>query len=135
MRKNKKDHYIFSAIFFNDDGYVGVRFPDLPGCNTFGKDENEALLMARDALGGHLLCMDDDCDVIPAPTPFSKVKLEQGETIVLIEVWLSIIRDGEKNKAVKKTVTLPNWLNKKAIEAQVNFSSALQEALRQKLGI
>ena len=135
MRKNKKDHYIFPAIFFDDDGYVGVRFPNLPGCNTFGKDENEALSMARDALGGHLLCMDDGGEDFPTPTPFSQVKLEQGESIVLIEVWLSIIRDVEKNKAVKKTVTLPNWLNKKAIEAQVNFSSALQEALKHKLGV
>lgn len=131
----KQDHYVFPAVFFKDGEYVGVRFPDLPGCNTFGENQNEAIRMARDALGGHLLCLEDDAGDIPAPTPFSKINLESGESIILIEVWLSVLRDGERNKAVKKTVTIPNWLNKKATEAQVNFSDTLQEALLQKLGL
>ena len=132
MRKN--DHCIFPAVFFREEDYICVKFPDLPGCNTFGKSQEEALFMARDALGGHLLCLDDDDEKIPAPTPFDELKVEDGETVVLIEVWLSILRDEERNKAVKKTITIPNWLNKKAIEAQVNFSSTMQEALMQKLG-
>jgi predicted RNase H-like HicB family nuclease len=132
---NKKDHYIFPSIFFEDGGFIGVRFPDLPGCNTFGKNETEALRMARDALGGHLLCMGDTKEPIPVPTPFSQIKAGNGEAIVFVEVWLSVLRDEEKNKAVNKTITLPNWLNKKAIEAQINFSSTLQDALRQKLGL
>lgn len=131
----KRDHMVYPAVFFDDDGCVGVRFPDLPGCNTFGKDACEALYMARDALGGHLLCMDEDGDPIPDPTPFNEVRLEKGETVVLIEVWLSVLRDEEKNKAVKKTITIPNWLNIKAMEAQVNFSSVMQEALREKLDV
>lgn len=133
MRSN--DHFVFPAVFFDDDGRIGIRFPDLPGCNTFGENTDDALYMARDALGGHLLCMDEDNDPIPAPTPFDKVRLEEGESVVLIEVWLSVLRDAERNKAVKKTITLPNWLNKKAMEAQVNFSSTMEEALRQKLGV
>ena len=50
----KKDHYIFSAVFFQDGGYIGVRFPDLLGCNTFGEHPDDALYMACDALGGAL---------------------------------------------------------------------------------
>ena len=130
----KQDHYTFPAVFFPDGKYIGVRFPDLPGCNTFGKDMDDALYMARDALGGHLLCFDDDGDPIPTPTPFAQIKTEQGEIVVLIEVWLSTLREDERNKSVKKTVTLPNWLNLEATHAEINFSSVLQEALKEKLG-
>ena len=131
----KLDHCIFPAVFFPDDQYIGVRFPDLPGCNTFGETLDDALSMARDALGGHLLSIEDSNEPIPEPTPFALIKTKPGETIVLIEVWLSVIRDDERDKAVKKTITIPNWLNVKAIEAQVNFSSIMQEALREKLGL
>ncbi|MDR1977675.1 MAG: type II toxin-antitoxin system HicB family antitoxin [Synergistaceae bacterium] len=131
----KQDHYVFPAVFFQNNNYIGVRFPDLPGCNTFGENPNDAIRMARDALGGHLLCMEDAMRNIPQPTPFSEIELESGESLVLVEVWLSILRDGERNKAIKKSVTIPNWLNKKAVEAQVNFSNTLQEALLQKLGL
>lgn len=130
-----RDHYIFPAIFFKDDKYIGVRFPDLPGCNTFGDDPDDALRMARDALSGHLLCMDEDDDPIPAPTPFTEIETVPGESIVLIEVRLSVLREEDRNRAVKKTVTIPNWLNVAAQEAQVNFSSVLQDALKEKLGV
>jgi predicted RNase H-like HicB family nuclease len=131
----KQDHCVFPAVFFTDDKYIGVRFPDLPGCNTFGESLDDALCMARDALGGHLLCIEDSNEPIPEPTPFTSIKTKPGETVVLIEVWLSVIRDDERDRAVKKTITIPNWLNLKAMEAQVNFSSVMQEALREKLGV
>ena len=131
----RQDHYIFPAVFFQDGGYIGVRFPDLPGCNTFGEHPDDALYMARDALGGHLLCLDDENDLIPAPTSFTSIKTKKGESVVLIEVWLSVLRDEERDKAVKKTITIPNWLNLKAMEAHVNFSSVMQEALKEKLGV
>ena len=114
---------------------IGVYFPDFPGCNTFGKNQDDAIYMARDALGGYLLCMEEYNDAIPEPTPFDKIDLRKGETVVLIEIWLSVLRDEDRNKAVKKTLTIPNWLNQKAIEAQVNFSGILCEALERKLNI
>lgn len=130
-----RDNLVFPAVFFKDENYIGVKFPDLPGCNTFGENEIEALRMARDALGGHLLCMEEIGNAIPSPTPFDEITLAHGESVVLVEVWLSILRDEERNKAIKKTITIPNWLNRKAIEAQVNFSWLMQEALRQRLGV
>lgn len=130
----EKDHFVFPAIFYKDGDYIGVRFPDLPGCHTFGDDLDDALCMARDALGGHLLSLDDAGDPLPGPTPFTDVKARKGETVVLIEIWLSILRLEDRERAVKKTITIPNWLNKRAIEAQVNFSSVMQEALKERLG-
>lgn len=37
------------------------------------------------------------------------------------------------NKAVKKTLSIPSWLNTKALNAGLNFSQVLQEALIEKL--
>lgn len=131
----KQDHCIFPAIFYPDGKYIGVKFPDIPGCLTFGNDSDDALAMAREALGGYLLSLDDAGEGIPEPTPFTSVKTKRGEMVVLIEVWLSVLREDERNRAVKKTITIPNWLNKKAMEAQVNFSSVMQEALRERLEV
>lgn len=135
--KVKKDARIYSAflLFDAESGCVCVRFPDLPGCNTFGKDYEDALSSAKDALGGHLLCLEEDGDTIPAPTPINKLKPEKGEVIVLVEVRMDILRDEEANKSVSKNVTLPSWLNQMAVEANINFSNTLQNALKEKLGV
>lgn len=37
------------------------------------------------------------------------------------------------NKAVKKTLTIPEWLNEAACSMGLNFSQILQEALLQKI--
>lgn len=54
---------------------------------------------------------------------------------LLIEVHLALIRKEEANRAVNKTVTLPNWMSVAAMDAEINFSNTLQEAIREKLGI
>ena len=39
------------------------------------------------------------------------------------------------SKAVKKTLSIPEWLNEEALSLRRNFSQVLQEALMQKIGI
>lgn len=112
-----------------------MRFPDLPGCNTCGDDQEDALTMARDALGGHLRCLEDLGEAIPTPTSFDTIRTKKNEVVALIEVRLSILREEDRKRAVNKTVTVPAWLNQMAMDAHINFSSTLQEALRQKLGV
>ena len=89
----KQDKYIYPAIFTDEDGYeVAVTFPDLPGCATSGEDEADALLMAKEALGGHLWCLEKDGDEIPVPTQFRNIKLETNEHAVLIDVYMPAVR-------------------------------------------
>lgn len=135
MQQKKIDRRVYPAIFYRDGKYIGVRFPDLPGCLTFGNDAQDAMDMAREALGGYLLTQEDHSVPIPAPTPFEKIKAEAGEIVAWVEAYPSLLREEERNRVVKKTVTLPSWLNAKAQEASVNFSSVLQEALKQRLGL
>ncbi len=82
MKRN--DKYLYPAIFTFEDGYeIAVTFPDLPGCSTSGANEAEAFAMAREALGGHLWCMESDNEEIPLPTPLSKIKLDENEQAIL----------------------------------------------------
>ncbi|MDD2453405.1 MAG: hypothetical protein PHT11_08575 [Synergistaceae bacterium] len=61
--------------------------------------------------------------------------MQPGEAVSLITVRMDIVREEEANKSVRKSVTLPNWLNKLAMEAKLNFSGILQEGLKKKLGV
>lgn len=132
----KKDFYVYPAVLTFDDGYdIAVTFPDLPGCATSGENEKEAMDMAKEALSLHLFGMEQDGDEIPEPSSFKSVRqeLDENECMVFIEVFMPAIRMAQENKSVNRTVTLPAWLNAKALECGVNFSAVLQEALKTQL--
>ena len=130
------DRYIFPAIFEPGErkGYT-VNFPDLPGCITEGDTMEEALHMAKEALELHLYGMEEDGDEIPDPTRPEELNVPEKSFVSLVEVWMPIIRDEMENKAVKKTLTIPKWLNDVAEKNNVNFSQVLQSALKEYLGI
>lgn len=130
----KKDIYIFPAILsFEDDG-ISVEFPDLPGCITCGETTEEAINNAKEALGLHIYGLEEDNELIPEATNIKDLKLENNEIPALIEVVMPIHRKAIENQSVKKTLTIPQWLNKEAIKRDVNFSQVLQDALKDYLG-
>ena len=131
----KPDRYVYPAVLTFEDGYeIAVTFPDLPGCATSGETDAEALLMAKEALGLHLWGMEQDGDEIPEPSSVHYIELEEGEVIALVEVYMPSVRMAQENRSVNRTVTLPAWLNAKALECGVNFSQVLQDALKAELG-
>lgn len=119
----------------NDDGSVSVSFPDLQGAYTFGKDMHEALYMAKDLLAGWLLDEEDEGNKFPTPTFYKDIQVEEGELLIPIEVDLDFYRKKFDSKPVKKTLTIPNYLNELGKKADINFSQTLAEALEQKLGV
>jgi predicted RNase H-like HicB family nuclease len=131
-----KDHYIYPALFeYEDDGGMSISFPDMPGCFSCAGSDEEGLEMARDAVGLHLYAMEQDNDPIPSPTPLKDIPGAQNQRAVLIEVHMPLIRQAIESAAIKKTLTLPRWLNTLAEQRNVNFSLVLQDALKEKLGI
>lgn len=136
MKKN--DYYAFPAVLTFEEGYeIAVTFPDLPGCTTSGADEKEALAMAKEALSLHLYAIEQDNEEIPAASSTSKLKkeIEINECVAIVEVFMPVIRTAQENKSVNRTVTLPAWLNARALESGVNFSAVLQDALKTQLNI
>ncbi|MBE6548646.1 MAG: type II toxin-antitoxin system HicB family antitoxin [Ruminococcaceae bacterium] len=130
------DRYVFPAVLTYEEGYeIAVTFPDLPGCATSGEDDAEALAMGKEALGLHLWGMELDGDDIPSPSKIKDIELEDGEVIAMVEVYMPSVRLAQENKSVNRTVTLPAWLNARALEQGVNFSQVLQDALKKGMGI
>ncbi len=129
------DRYIYPAIFhFADDG-ISVEFPDLPGCFSYGNNELEAVSNAKEALELHIFGLEDDSESIPSPSHIRTITVDKNEIVVLIDIWMKPVRDYMQNKAIKKTLTIPKWLNDVAIENDVNFSQLLQTAIKNYLGI
>lgn len=126
--------YFYPAIFTydeNDKCYM-VDFIDLKGCSTFGNTIDEAYEMAQDALGLYLSDLDD----IPTPTiPYNNIKLKQNQFISLVEINLIEYKKKVSNIAIKKTLTIPSWLNTLAEKNDINFSQLLQKALKKELKI
>jgi len=79
--------------------------------------------------------MEKDNKPIPEPTPIDKIKIEFNQVLVLVEAWMPLVRSEKDNKAVKKTLTIPKWLNDLAEKKKINFSRVLQQALKEQLGI
>lgn len=127
--------YIYPAIFAREgDNYI-VSVPDLPGCHTFGHSLADAIDMARDAIEMWLVDAEDNVDVIPNSSPLDQVVPPEGGFTNLIDADTDEYRRENDNRAVKKTLTLPSWLNAKAERAGINFSQTLQEALKQRLDL
>ena len=130
-----QDRYIFPAIFHYADDGISIEFPDLPGCFSCGYSDIEAINNAKEALELHLYGLEDENEEIPNPSNIKNIKCTDNETVVLIDAWMIPVRDYMKNKAIKKTLTIPKWLNDIAIENNVNFSHLLQSAIKDYLGI
>jgi len=129
----KPDRYFYPAVFTYEAGQeIAVVFPDLD-CATSGATDDEALLSARELLGIVLYGLEQDGEVIPAPSELRDIRLEANERAVLVDVYMPSVRLAQTNKSVNRTVTLPAWMNAAAIEKGINFSQVLQDALRAQL--
>ena len=130
--------YAYPAIFKLEPGTestYNVSFPDLPGTYTFGVSLVDAIEMAQDALCLTLYDMEQEKESIPPPTQPTDIKLTGDDFVTVISTDTDYYHRFYSNKLVKKTLNIPMWLNEKAIQANVNFSNILQEALKSHLHI
>ncbi|MHB9026354.1 MAG: type II toxin-antitoxin system HicB family antitoxin [Armatimonadota bacterium] len=131
-----RDQYIYPAVFdpAEEGGYT-VTFPDLPGCITEGDTEEEAFARATDALELHLFSMEQDHDDIPVPSAIRDIALEPGQVLMLVRANMLLTRNKMWERAVRKMVTIPRWLNDLAEAEAVNFSQVLQHGLKAVLNV
>lgn len=109
-----------------------VTVPDLD-ISTQGNDVAEAMYMARDAIGIWICYEQDEGRPIPAPSELADIKTKSGEILTLVDIDIEEYRKAHDNRAVRKNLTLPSWLNERAESAGINFSQTLQKALKQEL--
>lgn len=126
--------YAYPAIFSPDEnGAFNVLFPDVPGCFTCGESLAEAIEMAEDALALMLYHYEEENTPIPAASSIEALSCKDGEFISFVACDTIGYRKRYNNRAVKKTLSIPEWLNELAIDADINFSQVLQDALKQQL--
>ncbi len=119
--------YVYPAVFEPEEGGYNVSFPDLPGCLTCGNDMEDAINMAEDALRGFLEWLEEDNESFPRPVDPRKVKCSSKGFVSLVSVFLYPMHE---ERSVKKTLTIPKWLNDEAVKKNINFSQVLQKELK-----
>lgn len=134
---------IYPACFFKEENGYSVVFPDLNWLATCGETENEAMSMAVDCLAGYLYTLKNDGEQFPAASAMKDVSLEKvakeldadttNAFVSMVSVDVAEYAKTHFEKAVRKTLTIPAWLNIAAQQKNINFSQTLQEALLAKI--
>ena len=123
-----KNRLLYPCVVREEDGVFYANFVNFEGCFTDGETLEEVVRNAKDVLSGMLFTMAKNNISFPK-SENSEIKLENGEFLIYVDVWISPILEKARNQAVKKTLTIPAWLNQRALDKGINFSKVLQEAL------
>ena len=124
----------YPAIFTQEDNYFWVYFPDLPGCFTEGSSMAEAYEMAQEAMGLYMENNSGEFD-FPEPSDIKTIIPKENEYPILVEFDPVEYLKRKSTKSVKKTLTIPEWLNVLAEKNNINFSQILQNALKEQLNV
>lgn len=127
--------YVYPAIFTPEDGSYSVTFPDLEGCYTCGDTLEDAMYMANDVLAFTLYGYEKAGRTVPEPSSCKDLTTSGEEFASLVMCDTLEYQKMNNNKAVKKTLSIPEWLNEAATEANINFSQVLQNALKEQLNL
>jgi len=124
----------YPALFHQaEEGGFWISFPDFPECLTQGENMEEAYEMAVDALG---LCITDFVKaqkVLPSASKPCDIEASEGSVLMVVEFDMAAYKRKHNSRAVKKTLSIPEWLNEEANAMGINFSQVLQEALMNKI--
>jgi len=124
-----KTKYTYPAIFQKEETGYFVNFPDIKPCYTEGKTLEEAVIMAKDVLESRIEVFLENGELLPVP---SNIDSLEGDKVMLVVADIENIKS--QTKYVKKTLSIPYWLNAAAEKEHINFSGVLQEALKERLG-
>ena len=123
-----KIKYVYPAIFSKEENGYFVRFPDISPCYTEGSTLEEAAIMAKDVLESRIEVALERGEPLPVP---SDIETLNGDRVMLIIGDIENIKS--QTRFVKKTLSIPHWLNIAAEKQHINFSGVLQEALKERL--
>jgi predicted RNase H-like HicB family nuclease len=128
MEIKMKTKYIYPAVFIKEETGYFVNFPDIQPCYTEGKTLEEAVIMAIDALESRIEVALECGESLPPPSNADTIS---GGKVMLIVADVENIKS--QTRYVKKTLSIPHWLNVAAEKEHINFSGVLQEALKERL--
>jgi predicted RNase H-like HicB family nuclease len=127
--------YVYPVIFTKVPTGYEIAVPDLPGCFTDGTSLADAIDMARDAIAMWLCDAENKNEPIPEPSAPESLEHDENSFVNLVDADTDAYRRENDNRAVKKNLSIPSWLNAQAERAGISFSAVLQEGLKKKLGV
>lgn len=131
----KPDRYVFPAIFTEvEDGAWEVCFPDIENGFTAAESLEQAILEAKFVLEDILYFTEKEKLSISASTPLGDIKAPKGAIVQLVVADMQPVRREYGQKAVKKTLSIPAWMEDELKQrSEINVSQVLQEALKREL--
>jgi len=127
-----KDNYTYPAIFdYSEKGVINISFPDFPEAYSCAENDQEAIEYAQDILALTIRDYEETGRAIPQSSCDYQVNKKQ--KLIYINVWMPYHRSKIKEEYVKKTLTIPQWLNLLALQNNINFSSVLVQGLKKEL--
>ena len=130
-----KDNYIYPVILQKEENCYLVTFPNFPEQMTQADTEEKAIVAAQEVLSLCIADNEDSKQKNPEPKKQEEIELEEGCKLVYVHVWMPYFRHIQKAVYVKKTLTIPKWLDEMAKKQDVNFSAILVKGLKQELGM
>ena len=128
---------IYPAVFeFDEEGAINITFPDLPSAISCADNTQDAYRYATEV--AELVLEDyieDLFEGVPKPSEIKNINLEENQCIALIKIDTEKVVKESSSKSVKKTVTIPSWLNEAGMKKKLNFSKILQDGIKKELGI
>ena len=128
--------YVYPACFYAEEaGRYSVEIPDFP-LATFGDNLADAIYMATDAVAGRIHLMLKDGEPLPKASVPGDIKPDDETGFVsMLYIDLDLLKQNHDQTPVKKTLTIPSWLNQAAERKNINFSATLKDALIEKLAV
>ena len=130
-----KENYIYPVKLKKEGDIILVTFPDFPDQVTEAETEIEAVENAQNVIALEIMDNIDQNKRNPEPSEQNDIILEDGEKLIYVQIWLPYYRQTVKEIYVKKTLTIPQWLDLMAKEKEINFSAVLVRGLKKELGI
>lgn len=130
-----KENYIYPVVLKKEEDGFLITFPDFPEQMTEASTEESAIIAAQEVLA---LCISDNEEMEkdnPTPTDPDSIELSTGDKLIYVHVWMPYFRQVEKVVYVKKTLTIPKWIDEMAKAKNVNFSAILVKGLKAELGL
>ena len=127
--------YVYPALFVVEDDGIIVTFPDLDDTFTDGATMQEAFENAEDVLNLMLWNHEEEKEEIPPPSLPEQITVPQGATLAMIKADTLTYRKIHDTKTIRRSITIPSWLDTLARERNINFSQLMQNAIRRECGI
>ena len=131
-----KSNYTYQAILdYGEEGFINIEFPMFEGAFTCVESDEDPIQAAQDLLSLYLKDYIDKNKELPNESSMMNLELDEKQVRVFINVWLPYHLKNVKETYVKKTLTIPTWLDVLAKQNNINFSSTLVDALKEKLNL